>query len=234
MTDIHTHILPGMDDGAATVEQSLGMLKSCKEQGVDTVVLTPHFYPWMEALDSFLERRAQAFRQLSAVLTDDMPRLVLGAEVAWYPNLDTMGQIGELALGESNCIMVEMPNAPWTETMLEQIERLNAVAGLVPILAHVERYLHLQKEGQIKRLQDMGAVMQLSAGMLLSPLKRRKAISLLKAGTWVLGSDCHDLEQRPPCLGPAIAKLETYSLENPDVILGWQPDMIDISDTTQW
>ena len=231
MTDIHTHILPGMDDGAATVEQSLAMLKTSKEQGVDTVVLTPHFYPWMEALDSFLERRDQAFRQLQAALAPDMPKLVLGAEVAWYPNLDTMGQIGELALGQSNCIMVEMPNAPWTETMLEQIERLSAVAGLVPILAHVERYLHLQKEGQIKRLQDMDAVMQLSAGMLLSPLKRRKAMSLLKAGTWVLGSDCHDPEQRPPCMGAAVAKLGSNSLENPDVILNWQPDLYD---TTQW
>lgn len=223
MTDIHTHILPGMDDGAATVAQSLAMLKSCKEQGVDTVVLTPHFYPWMEALDSFLERRAQAFRQLSEALEPDMPRLVLGAEVAWYPNLDTMGQIGELSLGESNCIMVEMPNAPWTATMLEQIARLSAVAGLTPILAHVERYIHLQKEGQVERLQDMGAVMQLSAGMLLSTLKRRKAMSLLKTGTWVLGSDCHDPEQRPPCMGPATAKLAAYSLENPDVILNWQP-----------
>ena len=145
MTDIHTHILPGMDDGAATVDQSLEMLKCCKEQGVDTVVLTPHFYPWMEALDSFLERRAQAFRQLTAEIEPDMPQLVLGAEVAWYPNLDTMGQIGELSLGQSNCIMVEMPNAPWTEPMLDQIERLSAVAGMTPILAHVERYMHLQK-----------------------------------------------------------------------------------------
>lgn len=223
MTDIHTHILPGMDDGAATVDQSLEMLKCCKEQGVDTVVLTPHFYPWMEALDSFLERRAQAFRQLTAEIEPDMPQLVLGAEVAWYPNLDTMGQIGELSLGQSNCIMVEMPNAPWTEPMLDQIERLSAVAGMTPILAHVERYMHLQKEGQLQRLQDIGVVMQLSAGMLLSSLKRRKAISLLKTGAWVLGSDCHDLEQRPPCMGQAVAKLESHFLENPDVILDWQP-----------
>lgn len=223
MTDIHTHILPGMDDGAATVDQSLEMLKCCKEQGVDTVVLTPHFYPWMEALDSFLERRAQAFRQLTAAMEPDMPQLVLGAEVAWYPNLDTMGQIGELSLGQSNCIMVEMPNAPWTEPMLDQIERLSAVAGMTPILAHVERYMHLQKEGQLQRLQDIGVVMQLSAGMLLSSLKRRKAMALLKTGAWVLGSDCHDLEQRPPCMGQAVAKLESHFLENPDVILDWQP-----------
>lgn len=223
MTDIHTHILPGMDDGAATVSQSLAMLQSCKEQGVDTVVLTPHFYPWMEALDSFLERRDTAYRQLEEAWEPDMPRLVLGAEVAWYPNLDIMGQIEELTLGESNCIMIEMPNAPWSQVMLEQVNRLGAVAGLTPILAHVERYSHLQKSGQIAYLQDKGAVMQLSAGMLLSPIKRRKAYSLLKTGTWVLGSDCHDPEQRPPCMGQAEKQLAAHPVDNLDVILDWQP-----------
>lgn len=223
MTDIHTHILPGVDDGAATLEQSLAMLKTCQEQGVDTVVLTPHFYPWTETLDSFLERREEAFRQLRGAMQEDMPRLVLGAEVAWYPNLDTMSRIGELTLGESNCLLVEMPNAPWTETMLEQIYRLGAVAGVIPILAHVDRYLHLQKEGQIDTLQEMGVVMQLSARMLLTPLKRRKALSLLREGTWVLGSDCHDTEQRSPCMGPAVQQLRVGRPDNPNIILDWQP-----------
>lgn len=223
MTDIHTHILPGVDDGAATLAQSLAMLKDCRKQGVDTVVLTPHFYPWTETLDSFLDRRAAAFKQLSRAVQEDMPRLVLGAEVAWYPNLDTMSPIRELTLGESDCLLVEMPSVPWTDNMLEQIYRLDAVAGVTPILAHVERYPHLQKDGQIRELQEMGVVMQLSARMLLTPMKRRKALSLLRTGTWVLGSDCHDPELRSPCMGPAVRQLETCMPDNADIILDWQP-----------
>lgn len=223
MTDIHTHILPGMDDGAANLDQSLAMLKSCQEQGVDTVVLTPHFYPWTESLDSFLERRQEAFDALRAAAGEDAPQLILGAEVAWIPHLDSMSEIGKLTLGQSNCLLLEMPNAPWTESMLDQVYRLSAVAGVTPILAHVERYLHLQKAGQIKILQEMDVVMQLSARMLLTPIKRRKALSLLQNGVWVLGSDCHDPELRSPCMGPALEQLTAHDPDNPNVILDWQP-----------
>ena len=54
MTDAHTHILPAMDDGAKDLGTSLAMLRASREQGVDTVVLTPHYYPQKESVESFL------------------------------------------------------------------------------------------------------------------------------------------------------------------------------------
>ena len=57
MTDLHTHILPGMDDGAVSVETSLEMLRMERDQGVDAVVLTPHFYRDRERPEQFLARR---------------------------------------------------------------------------------------------------------------------------------------------------------------------------------
>ena len=223
MTDIHTHILPGVDDGAATLQESLDMLKSCQEQGVDTVVLTPHFYPWKESLDAFLERREEAFQKLTEAAGETMPRLVLGAEVAWCPNLDKMSQISKLTMGKSNRLLLEMPMTSWSETMLEEVYRLYAITGVEPILAHVERYTKLQRSGQIEALKQMGVTMQLSAHMFLSPMKRRRARSLLRTGNWLIGSDCHDPKLRPPCLGAAVKWVEACMLENPNISMSWQP-----------
>ena len=80
MTDLHTHILPGMDDGAVTVEDSLAMLELQRSQGVDTVVLTPHFYSNREGISRFLLRRGQALVQLErtiAVRAEGQPALPL-------------------------------------------------------------------------------------------------------------------------------------------------------------
>ena len=57
MTDLHTHILPGMDDGAKDAQMSIAMLRAQRDQGVDTVVLSPHFYGDREDVDRFLRRR---------------------------------------------------------------------------------------------------------------------------------------------------------------------------------
>jgi len=218
MTDIHTHILPGMDDGAQDLDQAVAMLEACRVQGVDTVVLTPHFYPWMESLDSFLQRRQRSYEMLKAA-AERAPRLLLGAEIAWYPGLDALEHVEALAIEGSSSALVEMPNTPWTQTVMDSIYRMSAMTGVTPILAHVERYAYLQKQGQLQALSEVGVLLQMSVGMLLHPLKRRKAQALLKQGTWVFGSDCHDTESRPPCMGKAIR----YLPQSDSLIVDWQP-----------
>lgn len=64
MIDFHTHILPGIDDGAKSLEESLSLLKMEQEQGVDTIVLTPHYFHERQSLDAFLQQRNTAYEQL--------------------------------------------------------------------------------------------------------------------------------------------------------------------------
>ena len=64
MIDFHTHILPGIDDGAKSLEESLSLLKMEQEQGVDTIVLTPHYFHERQSLDEFLQQRNTAYEQL--------------------------------------------------------------------------------------------------------------------------------------------------------------------------
>lgn len=222
MTDLHTHILPGMDDGAPDVTTSLAMLHAQHRQGVDTVVLTPHFYRMDESVGRFLSRRQASFDALQKSLPENAPRLILGAEVAWYRAILEEPRIPELCIGDSKCLLLELPLQPWSDTLLEQIYQLAGVMGVTPILAHVERYLHLQKRGQIERLQEMGVPMQLSANVFGKQLFRGKWLRLLSRGTWFLGSDCHDTDKRPPNLSVAAPYIEKR-LPNAEEILSWHP-----------
>jgi len=222
MTDLHTHILPGMDDGAPDVNTSLAMLREQQRQGVDTVVLTPHFYRMDESVGTFLSRRQASMDALQKALPDNAPRLIPGAEVAWYRAILEEPRIPELCIGDSRCLLLELPLQPWSETLLEQIYQLAGVMGVTPILAHVERYLRLQKQGQIETLQEMGIPMQLSAWVFQKPLFRGKWCRLLSRGTWFLGSDCHNMGTRPPNMGLAAPYIEKR-LPNAKEILSWQP-----------
>lgn len=80
--DIHTHCLPGMDDGAKDLETSLQMLRLLRRQGVAKAALTSHYYPHKESLDSFLKRREAAWQRLRPhTCTEEYPELLLGAEI---------------------------------------------------------------------------------------------------------------------------------------------------------
>ncbi|MDO4315099.1 MAG: hypothetical protein Q4C45_04925 [Oscillospiraceae bacterium] len=211
MTDLHTHILPGMDDGAKTVEMSLAMLRMERDQGVDTVVLTPHFYRDRESPEKFLSRRraaGEALRDALESLPEEerktLPRLAVGAEVAWMPNLADWPELPRLCLGRSRNLLLELPFSPWSGQMIRQIYDLMGRTGITPVIAHIERYLKIQKAEHIAEVLALGVPVQLSAEPLLHPLRRGRALKLLRGRqVQLLASDCHNTTVRPPNLGPA-------------------------------
>ena len=222
MTDAHTHILPGIDDGAADVEQSLAMLRAQKQQGVDTVLLTPHFYREEESIDAFLTRRQASFDALLAAIGDEpMPRLVLGAEVYWYPGISREEELHKLCIEGTKLLLLELPYAPWTDRILEELDIIPVLTGLTPLIAHVDRYFHFQRKGQIPLLQQMGFPIQLNAAGFRGVLWRRKLLPILRSGKCCIGSDCHGPEFRRPCMDEAAA----YLSKHPDLkyALHWQP-----------
>lgn len=209
MTDLHTHILPGMDDGSGSVEESRALLRLEREQGVATVALTPHLYRDREPVERFLERRQASFdRCAEAGLLQEGPRLLLGAEVAWFPSLSGEDRLEDLCLGGSRELLLELPFEPWPAHLLDQVYDFACSTGLTPILAHVERYLFIQERGKMQDLISMGFPMQMNADSLLRLLSRRRCMDLLRSGKWYLGSDCHDLNRRPPRLGEAVPILK--------------------------
>ena len=213
MIDLHTHILPGIDDGAKDLEMSLQMLRMQQEQGVDTVVLTPHFYPSRESSKRFLKRREEAAKTLAHAILE-MPeeeqkafphRMVLGAEVAWAPNLAYDDHLNQMCLGSSKYMLLELPFEPWNEQMINQIYHLSGRTGITPVIAHLDRYQRLQKAELFDEVLALGVPVQLGTDMLLHPLQRRGLLKLLQQGDgYVLASDCHNLTSRKPNLQAAM------------------------------
>lgn len=213
MIDLHTHILPGIDDGAKDLETSLNMLRLQKAQGVDTVALTPHFYPSRESSGRFLKRREEAAKTLAHAILE-MPeeeqskfpqRMVLGAEVAWTPNLAYEDNLDQMCLGSSKYMLLELPFEPWNEQMINQIYHLSGRTGITPVIAHLERYQKIQKVEMFEEILALGVPIQLGTDMLLHTLQRRGLLKLLQQGNgFVLASDCHNLTSRKPNLQVAM------------------------------
>ena len=209
MTDLHTHILPRMDDGAPDTAASLAMLRMEAAQGVTGVALTPHFHRDRESIEQFLARRQAAWEHLSAAMektAEPFPDLVLGAEVAWMPNMNRWDDLEALCLGSSRYLLLELPFTLWNNSMIDQLYSLAAQSGVTPVLAHLERYLGRQKKEHIQELYRLNVPIQLSAGCLLHPMERWKLFRLLREGqSFFLASDCHGTQRRTPDLGPAAA-----------------------------
>lgn len=213
LCDLHSHILPGMDDGCKTPEESCRVLQMCAEQGVQVMAATPHYYA-EETVDAFLARRAAAMARLeNAMQGREGPQICLGAEVAYYPALLQEEAIESLCIGRSNYLLLEMPFSRWTPGVVRTVRALRYEQGVVPILAHVERYLEMGVFDALRALMDSGVLVQMNASYLVH--ERRGAMRLLRRGMVdVLGSDCHGLEHRPPQLGPAWELMNSKRLRN--------------------
>lgn len=208
MIDWHTHILPAMDDGSRDVAESLSMLRMQMEQGVRTVIATPHFYANDETVQSFLDRRQKAWDALKAELPQDAPEIRLGAEVRYYQGISHMAELRELRLEGSKLLLLEMPMSTWSEYMLRELTELSGKSGIRLILAHVDRYFHLQKQAVWDRIYDCGILMQGNASAFTAFASKRKMISLLQEGRiQFVGSDCHNLKSRPPQIAKAFAAI---------------------------
>lgn len=210
MTDLHTHILPGVDDGAQSVEEALTMLCTQMQQGVRTVALTPHFYRNKEHVAAFLARREVAWSQLREKIKDDpgYPRLILGAEVAWMPNMAEWPDLEALCYQGTKVLLVELPVDSWTDDVFGQLSSLVNCRGVVPMIAHLERYCRTQRKKNVERLLEMGYPVQVSAEALFLAFRQKAALNLLENYDGLLISDCHNLSDRKPNLDQAIKKLE--------------------------
>ena len=215
MTDLHTHILPSVDDGAKTVEESLRMLRTQYEQGVDTVVLTPHFYRDRENPKRFLQRRREAaivlgnrMMELPEEQRKNLPRILLGAEVAWWPTVSEWEELPEMCIGDTKNLLLELPFTPWNDKMIDQLYEFYGRTGITPVIAHLERYMKIQRPEYIDEILGLGVPVQVSAGLLLKPLARGGVLKMLRQGqAQIVASDCHNSTSRVPNLGAAVEVL---------------------------
>lgn len=208
MIDWHTHILPQLDDGSKSVKESVLLINDLQSQGVNTIIATPHFYANDGDVSSFIKRRNGSFAKLQNANNSDV-RLLLGAEVRYYPGISRLEDLDKLQIDDSGLLLLEMPTAKWTEYMLHELEQLALLPNLKIVMAHVDRYLKIQPFQVFERLIESGILMQANAEFFIDFFSKRKALQLLRNGfIRFLGSDCHGIKIRPPVIGKAFGVIE--------------------------
>ena len=200
MTDLHTHILPGMDDGPKTLPDAMALVERALLQGVDRLALTSHFHCENESVAAFLERREAAFSTLREACPKEM-NLKRGCEVYFSPALLTEN-VEDLCLEGTKVLLLELPVLQKPAFLREVLVGL-AQKGITPLIAHAERYQYVAQDPRV--LMDwveIGALIQVNAQSLLDGGIARK---MIKWGLChIVASDAHSIRHRPTNLRPAL------------------------------
>ncbi len=198
MVDVHTHFLPGIDDGAESVDESLEMLRTAYAQGIRFVVATPHCHANIdEDIEFFIEARNRAFETLNYAMRNEegpFPEIIPGAEVALNQYLPSLKQLEKLCIGDTKYILLEPLFENMSEAVSEWVYEIG-LRGLKPIIAHVDRY----KEDTLERIGilQLDVVFQLNASafLFLSGTRRIRKYRMQNR-ILVAGSDMHNMHIR--------------------------------------
>ncbi len=210
---IFSHVLPGMDDGARTAEESINILALLEAQGVQAVIGTPHFYSHANTPERFLENRQKAYMKIVKQREGNrIPQVYLGAEVRYFRGISKAKHLEKLTLGGSPYLLIEPPFSAFSSYMIDEIQDLAVNRELFPIIAHVERYFRWNRKEAVAELFHYQNVMgQVNADSLVGFRSRRQLARLVEAGyCHFIGSDAHDMEKRKPDMERALILMEQY------------------------
>lgn len=203
MFDFHTHILPGVDDGSRSVQESLSMIDELVRQGATGIAATPHFYAQRSSPEQFFAKRADAWAKLEPYLKMGQPEIRLGAEVQYFEGINRYERLEQFCIDGTRLLLLEMPVCSWTTRMVATVAEMNSRENLRILLAHIERYLPYGNRAALESLAEQGVLIQVSTGFFVE--KRRKAMKLMRDGyVHFLGTDSHNLDARRPDLAPAL------------------------------
>lgn len=211
LIDLHTHIMPGVDDGAQSLDESLAMARVALADGVGQLVAAPHI-PLAGLTRADCEARLDGLRQHLASHRADL-EVHLGAEVSLEPDILRWLADGlAWPIGATRYVLVELPFfslPPYTDDVIFRLQ----VAGYQPILAHPERNASLAAApARLGPLVERGVLVQITTTSILGGFgaqAKSAAMAFLQCG-WVhvLASDAHSAHPRPPSLTEATREVE--------------------------
>jgi protein-tyrosine phosphatase len=209
MIDIHTHILPNVDDGSKDLETSIQMIEKEIEQGVTDIVLTPHVQSRVTKANT-AKRKAQ-FEMLKAEVSNLglAVNLHLGAEIMYHSHIDT--DFSKYQFGKQKYVLIEFSTK--AESPIEDVCYDVMAMGYQVIVAHIERYNYLTIE-DIEKIKLSGALIQVNASAILNhdKLANKKTVKkLIKFNLIdIIATDTHNMDKRPPNLLEAKNYLKKY------------------------
>ncbi|MGN1114092.1 MAG: tyrosine-protein phosphatase [Oscillospiraceae bacterium] len=220
--DFHSHILPAIDDGSRSIEESVALLDHMAEHGVEKVVATPHFYIEEQSVDSFVKKRNNAYERLKPYLKPEHPEILLGAEVLYSPLLSGNDTLYKLKIQNTDYLLLEMPYHELTPEIIEGVDKIVDFMDLKLVIAHIERYLHFTNYKKLCSLMDLDVLGQINVKSLTSRQTKKNCFKLIKSNyVQVLGSDFHRTSDIVPMVDEAAEIIDkkfgsgyTHSLMN--------------------
>lgn len=206
IADLHTHILPGIDDGSPDTGTSLQMLRRQAEMGVEIICATSHYYADENNIITYCARRQYAYSMLQCAAESDWPKglprpvILPAAEIAYFPHISDTADLDLLCVSGTRTLMLEMPFCDWNEFQIEEVTALALDLGYQVVLVHPERFCFSEGNRRyLEKLTELPIALQVNAGSLLRWRDRKLALTLLQmTNSPLLGSDCHNLTTRPP------------------------------------
>lgn len=206
--DIHCHILPKLDDGSGSLQESIKMLKMARRQNVISVIATPHYSAQFKNDNpEKIQRLCKTLEEKAQEVVDPEFRIYPGQEIFYTDDILEKLNRGEiLTMAGSRYVLVEfMPDVPYSQIFRAVTELV--FAGYIPVLAHTERYRALREPGRVEELTEMGAYMQMNyrriGGKWYEETVRWCRKVLKEEKVHFLATDMHDLKYRYPATADA-------------------------------
>ncbi len=231
--DIHCHIIPGVDDGSKSLEESIKMLEMEYKDGIRNIILTPHFrYDMFEASEETVQKQYARLVAAASERWADL-KLYLGCELHTSMDMvECLRQGKRRTMAGSRYVLTEFSGGDGKTYVKERIQKLK-FSGYYPIIAHVERYPSVRDDlDLIEELRNMGACIQVNADTISGKDgfgMKRFAKKLMKEDLLdFVGSDGHGAKSRTPDMGKAYAVVvkvmgQSYAdhifIENPSKII---------------
>lgn len=211
MIDIHSHIMPGVDDGARGLDESLAMGKMAQADGIDRIVCTPHSVDWSQPGRKAAAGREVAWLQQQFTEAGLEIELLPGVEVYLEPDVHKQRAHESIfGINGSRYLLIEFPHHQYPFYADQIIFELR-VRGVVPVIAHPERNLFIRRDPNLLApLVEKGCLVQLTAASLAGDFTREiqetSFLMLEHNLAHVIATDAHTLIGRGPMLSPAVAQ----------------------------
>ena len=213
MLDIHSHILPGVDDGSKSLDESVKILEMMKEQGITDVIATPHFYAFRENLEEYLKKIQYSYNQLKSYIEGmNLPNVFLGTEVLYYYNIGESESVYNFTFGNTMYLLLELTNSSIGADLFKDIRNLRDKKGIIPVIAHIERY---HKSSNFRKLLKFIAKeniqAQVNASSLFDDNCTKITLKLIKKGyITYIATDSHSATGRIPMMNRALKFISNH------------------------
>lgn len=203
--DIHTHILPGVDDGAADMQEACDLARMARQDGTEVLFLTPHYRG--DYGDYSPQRMQEVFLQLQEQVAREVPdiQLYLGTEIRYDSDVpEKLSQGALLSMGGSDFVLLEFGRQALKSQILMGVMEMVRY-GYTPIIAHAERCETFRTFPALAdEVVNLGGYIQVNADSIMGAqgfAVKRFAHKLLKSRkVHFVATDSHDSQKRPPLL----------------------------------